>query len=116
MKPLLDPQIFLPLPHIQFEILVCLVERDQHGYAIKREIARRSGGRVQLGPGSLYGAIKKLIVDGLIEESDRRPETHLDDERRRYYRLTEQGVAVVQAEAGRLRALVELAEVRFRRP
>jgi DNA-binding PadR family transcriptional regulator len=92
---------------------VCLAEGERHGYAIKREIAERTGGRLELGPGSLYGAIKKLTADGLIEESEHRPEAHLDDERRRYYRLTSEGRAVVKAEAARLRSLVELAETRF---
>jgi DNA-binding PadR family transcriptional regulator len=92
---------------------VCLADGERHGYAIKREIAERTGGRLELGPGSLYGAIKKLTGDGLIEESEHRPEAHLDDERRRYYRLTSEGRAVVKAEAARLRSLVELAETRF---
>jgi DNA-binding PadR family transcriptional regulator len=113
MKARFDPTPFLPLPHAHFEILVCLAEHEQHGYAIKREIARRTEGRIQLGPGSLYGAIKKLTDDGLIEESDQRPEAHLDDERRHYYRLTADGQAVLRAEAARLRSLVELAETRF---
>jgi DNA-binding PadR family transcriptional regulator len=108
-----DPQPFLPLSHVHFEILVCLAEHDQHGYSIKREIAARTGGSIQLGPGSLYGAINKLTESGLIEESDERPETHLDDERRRYYRLTKEGRTVLKAEAARLRSLVELAEARF---
>jgi DNA-binding PadR family transcriptional regulator len=113
MKARFDPMPFLPLPHAHFEILVCLAENEQHGYAIKREIARRTAGRVQLGPGSLYGAIKKLTDDGLIAESDQRPAAHLDDERRHYYRLTADGQAVLRAETGRLRSLVELAETRF---
>ena len=113
MKPRFDPAPYLPMPHIQFEMLVCLAEHEQHGYAIKREIERRTEGRIQLGPGSLYGAIKKLTDDGLIEESDRRPEAHLDDERRHYYRLTAAGQAVLRAETMRLRSLVELAETRF---
>jgi DNA-binding PadR family transcriptional regulator len=113
VKHRFDPQPFLPLPHVHFEILVCLAEHEQHGYSIKREIAVRTGGRIQLGPGSLYGAITKLTDAGLIEESDTRPESHLDDERRRYYRLTTGGRVVLKAEAARLRTLVELAEARF---
>jgi DNA-binding PadR family transcriptional regulator len=113
MKARFDPSPFLPLPHVHFEILLCLAEREQHGYAIKREIARRTEGRLQLGPGSLYGAIKKLTDDGMIAESDQRPEAHLDDERRHYYRLTSEGQAVLKAETARLRNLVELAETRF---
>ena len=113
VKSRFDPEPLLPLPHVHFEILICLAEHDQHGYSIKREIAVRTGGRIQLGPGSLYGAINKLTDAGLIEESDQRPESHLDDERRRYYRLTTEGRAVLKAEAARLRTLVELAETRF---
>ena len=113
MKERFDPAPFLPLPHVHFEILVCLAEHEQHGYSIKREIAVRTGGSIELGPGSLYGAIRKLTEGGLIEESDQRPESHLDDERRRYYRLTPDGRAVLKAEAARLRTLVELAETRF---
>jgi len=113
MKPRFAPEDLLPLSSVHFEILVCLADGERHGYAIKREIGERTSGRLELGPGSLYGAIKKLTGDGLIEESERRPEAHLDDERRRYYRLTSAGRAVVKAEAARLRSLVELAETRF---
>jgi DNA-binding PadR family transcriptional regulator len=112
VKQRFDPQPFLPLPHVHFEILVCLAEHEQHGYSIKREIAVRTSGRIKLGPGSLYGAIGKLTEAGLIEESDSRPDAHLDDERRRYYRLTTGGRSVLRAEAARLRTLVELAEAR----
>jgi DNA-binding PadR family transcriptional regulator len=116
VKELFDPNPFLPLPHAHFEILVCLAEHEQHGYSIKREIAVRTAGRIELGPGSLYGAIRKLTDAGLIEESDQRPESHLDDERRRYYRLTSDGRAVLKAEAARLRTLVKLAEARIAPP
>jgi len=108
-----DPAPYLPLPHVHFEILICLAEHEQHGYSIKREIAERTGGRISLGPGSLYNAIGKLTGAGLIEESSDRPEAHLDDERRRYYRLTAEGRAVLKAETARLRGAVELAEARF---
>ena len=107
MKHRFDPQPFLPLPHVHFEILVCLAEHEQHGYSIKREIAVRTGGRIQLGPGSLYGAITKLTDAGLIEESDTRPESHLDDERRRYYRITRHGRKVAMAESARLARLLD---------
>ena len=113
MPPRFDPTPFLPLPHVHFEILICLAEGERHGYAVKREIAQRTGGQIQLGPGSLYGAIKKLIEAGLIAESGARPAAHLDDERRRYYRLTPNGTAVLKAEAERLRSLVDLVQARF---
>jgi DNA-binding PadR family transcriptional regulator len=105
-----------PLSPAVFHILLCLAEGERHGYAIKREIVQRTGGKLKLGPGVLYGSINKLLEQGLIEESDERPDTHLDDERRRYYRLTKQGRRVAQAEAARMRELVELAAVRLRVP
>jgi len=113
MKPRFDPQELLPLAPVHLEILVCLAEGERHGYALKREIARQTEGRMKLGPGSLYGAIRKLTDDGLIEESSERPDSHLDDERRRYYRLTKEGQAVLEAESARLRALLHRAEVRL---
>jgi DNA-binding PadR family transcriptional regulator len=103
-----------PLSPAVFHILLCLAEGERHGYAIKREIAQRTGGKLRLGPGVLYGSINKLLEQGWIEESDERPDAHLDDERRRYYRLTAQGRKVAQAEAARMRELVDLAASRFR--
>lgn len=103
----------LPLPAATFHILLSLAEGERHGYALKREIAQRTGGKLSLGPGVLYGAIARMIDQGLIEESDDRPDPHLDDERRRYYRLTPFGRKVAQAEAARLRELVALAAERF---
>ena len=97
-----------------FHILLCLAEGERHGYALKREIARRTGGKIALGPAVLYGSIAKMLDQGLIEESDDRPDPHLDDERRRYYRLSAFGRKVAQAEAARMRDLVELAAARFR--
>ncbi|HSB17425.1 MAG TPA: PadR family transcriptional regulator, partial [Bryobacteraceae bacterium] len=76
----------LPLAPVVFEILLALADGERHGYAIKREVARRTDGKVKLGPGTLYGAIKRVLSQGLIEESDTRPDPHLDDERRHYYR------------------------------
>jgi len=99
-----------------FHILLCLGEGERHGYALKREIARRTGGKLQLGPGVLYGTINKLLESGLIEESDARPDPHLDDERRRYYRITPLGRKAARAEAARMRDLVDLAAARFGAP
>lgn len=107
------PESFLPLKPVAFHLLLCLGEGERHGYALKREIARRTEGAIQLGPGSLYSALQKLEEQGLIEESGERPDPHLDDERRRYYRITELGTAVARAEAARMRELVELSEARF---
>jgi DNA-binding PadR family transcriptional regulator len=101
-----------PLSPTVFHILLALGEGDRHGYSIMQEVAARSGGQVQLGPGTLYGAIKRMIQDGLIEESDERPDPDLDDERRRYYRLTDLGQRAAAAEADRLAKLVRLARTK----
>ena len=105
-----------PLSPAVFHILLSLAEGERHGYALKREIAQRTGGRVKLGPGVLYGSIGKMLELGLIEESDDRPDPHLDDERRRYYRITAYGRKVARAEAARMRDLVSLAAARFGAP
>ncbi|MGA8153145.1 MAG: PadR family transcriptional regulator [Terriglobales bacterium] len=102
-----------PLSPAVFHILLSLGEGERHGYAIKREIAARTKGKLKLGPGVLYGSINKMLELGLIEESTDRPDPHLDDERRRYYRITPYGRKVAQAEAARMRELVLLAGARF---
>jgi DNA-binding PadR family transcriptional regulator len=102
-----------PLPAAVFHILLCLADGERHGYALKREIAKRTNGKLTLGPGVLYGSIAKMIDQGLIEESDDRPDPHLDDERRRYYRITPFGKKVAHAETARMRDLVALAAARF---
>lgn len=101
-----DPTSMLPLTPATFHILLALVNNDQHGYGIMKEIAERTEQRVNIGAGTLYGAIKRLLAQGLIIEVGERPDPELDDERRRYYRLTEFGSRVVQAEAERLADLV----------
>src|SRR5262245_57309496 len=98
-----------PLSPAVFHILLSLGEGERHGYALKREISRRTGGKLHLGPGVLYGSISKMLELGLIEESEERPDPHLDDERRRYYRITPLGRNAARAEAARMRELVELA-------
>jgi len=102
-----------PLSPAVFHILLSLGEGERHGYALKREISQRTGGKLKLGPGVLYGSINKMLELGLIEESDDRPDPHLDDERRRYYRITAHGRKVAQAEAARMRDLVRLAAAKF---
>ncbi len=110
----LDPvEALLPLPLPIFHMLLALSEGDRHGYALKREILQRTGGKLNLGSGALYGSINKMLEQGWIEESDERPDPHLDDERRRYYRITPLGLRVAQAEAVRLRQLVRLAEAKL---
>jgi DNA-binding PadR family transcriptional regulator len=102
-----------PLSPAVFHILLSLAEGERHGYALKREISLRTGGRLKVGPGVLYGTLSKMLEMGLVEESDNRPDPHLDDERRRYYRITARGRKVAQSEAVRMRDLVELAAARF---
>jgi DNA-binding PadR family transcriptional regulator len=100
---------FLPLTPAVFHILLTLAEGESHGYAVMQEVAKRSAGSVRLGPGTLYGAISRLLDDGLIEETDERPDPELDDSRRRYYRLTKLGGRVLAAETERLSDLVKAA-------
>lgn len=107
---------FSPLPPAFFHILLSLGEGERHGYALKREISQRTNGTLNLGPGVLYGAINKMLELGLIEESDDRPDPHLDDERRRYYRITNDGRRAAQAEAARMRELAKLAAATFGLP
>ena len=115
MAKRLEPDAFLPLAAPVFHILLSLADGERHGYALKREIAKRTDGKLTLGAGALYGSISKLLAQGLIEESDERPDPHLDDERRRYYRITPLGRKVAHAEAARMRELVQLAAIRLGR-
>lgn len=98
----------LPLPLATFHILLCLGGDERHGYAIMQEVAARTGGELTLSPATLYRSIHRMREQGLIEESRRRPEPG-EDERRRYYRITEMGLRVARAEAARLAALVGYA-------
>lgn len=112
-KSLRDPNPLLPLTPAGFHILLALADGEKHGYAIMQEVAKRSQGKVRLGPGTLYGSIKRMLSEGLIVESDERPDPRLDDERRRYYRLTEFGQRVAEAEAERLAGLVDAARAKM---
>ena len=102
----------LPLSPAVFHILLALADEERHGYGIMQEVERRTNGAVQLGPGTLYGAIKRLLANQLIEEIDERPDPELNDERRRYYRLTDFGVKVLSAEAARLNEMVRQARAK----
>ena len=102
-----------PLSPAFFHILLSLGAGERHGYAIKREVAARTEGKLKLGPGVLYGSINKMLELGLIEEAEDRPDPHLDDERRRYFRITSFGRKAAQAEAARMRELVQLATATF---
>ncbi len=103
-----DPSGILPLSEAVFEILLALADEDRHGYAIMREVEERTGGKVRLGPGTLYGAIKRLRKQGIVEEAERIPAINTD-ERRRYYRLTSFGRTVALLEAERLEQLLKTA-------
>ncbi len=102
----------LPLTHAAFGILLALAGGERHGYGIMREVSMSTGGKLRLGPGTLYRSIKQLLEAGIIEESDERPDPALDDERRRYYRLTPFGRRVAAAEAERLARAVDTARAR----
>ena len=103
---------FLPLPASVMQIIVALAAGEKHGYAIMQEVDDLSAGAVKMGPGTLYGSIKRMIDQGLLEETESRLDPALDDERRRYYKLTELGHRVGSAEHGRLRRLVSAADAR----
>jgi DNA-binding PadR family transcriptional regulator len=103
------PETWLPLSPATFQILMALVDGECHGYAIMRQVAERSEGTVRLGPGTLYGSLKRLLEVGIIEESEERMDPDSNDERRRYYRITKLGLSVARAEARRLEQLVRAA-------
>ena len=106
---LAEPESFLPLTPAVFHIMLALTDGEQHGYAIMQSVQDATEGRMRMGPGTLYGTIKRMIADGLIEESAERPDPARDDERRRYYRLSGFGLKVAALEANRLETLVRSA-------
>lgn len=99
-----------PLTPAVFHILLALADGERHGYSILREVERGAEGKLKLGPTTLYRSIRQMLTAGLIVEAEERPDPELDDERRRYYRLTEKGRRVALAEVARLARLVRLAE------
>src|ERR1700719_1367636 len=103
----------LPLTPPVFHILLALADEERHGYGIMQDVARQTGDALQLGPGTLYGCLKRMLSAGLIEESDERPDPALDDERRRYYRMTALGRTTVRGEASRLAGAVSAAKARL---
>jgi DNA-binding PadR family transcriptional regulator len=103
------PESQLPLQAAAFHILLALADGDRHGYAIIQEVAARTGGTVKLSAGTLYRSIQRMLEQGLLEEVRQRPAPELDDERRRYYRITRFGMAVARAETDRLARLLDLA-------
>jgi len=113
MKRPTSPNELLPLTPPVFHILLALADEERHGYGIMQDVARQTNDALQLGPGTLYGCLKRMLAAGLVEESDERPGTELDDERRRYYRMTDLGRSVVRAEARRLAEAVTAARARL---
>jgi DNA-binding PadR family transcriptional regulator len=108
-----SPQELLPLTRPVFHILLALADEERHGYGIMQDVARQTDGALQLGPGTLYGCLKRMLAAGLVEESDERRDPALDDERRRYYRMTPLGKRIVRAEAQRLASAVTVAMARL---
>ena len=103
----------LPLTPPVFHILLALADEERHGYGIMQDVARQTNDALQLGPGTLYGCLKRMLAAGLVEESDERPDLELDDERRRYYRMTALGRDMVRAEASRLAGSVSAAKAKL---
>jgi DNA-binding PadR family transcriptional regulator len=106
----LDANAYLPLTPPVFHVLIALADGEKHGYAILKEVEKRTGSKVQLSTGTLYAIIKRLLNDGLIQEIDERPDQ--DDERRRYYALTAFGKSIAAAEAQRMEELLEAARAK----
>jgi len=106
-----DVEALLPLPLATFHILVALAHEDRHGYAIMLDVEKRTDGELRLSAGTLYRSIQRMLEQGLITETSERPAPELDDERRRYYRITPFGAAVARAETQRMANLVRMARV-----
>ena len=107
-----DPETFLPLSPAVFNILLALADGEKHGYAIMLEVEGNTEGQVKMGPGTLYGSIKRMLSSGLIQESDERPDPEIDDQRRRYYGLTGLGRRVLRAESQRLVSQVAVLQMK----
>ena len=108
----MTPESPLPLPSATFHILMALADEDRHGYAIILDVEEGTGGEIRLSAGTLYRSIQRMLEQGLIVEASERPAPELDDERRRYYRITPFGTAVARAETVRLAKLVKMARSR----
>lgn len=114
-----DVEKLLPLTPVALNILLALADEERHGYGIGVEVKQRTGGKMRLGPGTLYGSIKRMVDGGLIEESDGRADGEADDGRggydagrRRYYKLTGFGGRVLTAELARLEGVVKTAQAK----
>jgi len=107
-----DTLKMLPLSPAVFHILLALAGGECHGYGIMKQVESDTDGRTKMGPGTLYGSIKRLLKAGLVQETDDRPDAAMDNQRRRYYRLTGQGREVLLAELDRLQVLMRVASER----
>ena len=107
-----EAESLLPLPSATFHILVALADDDRHGYAVIKDVAARTGGALKLSPGTLYRSMDRMLHQGLIREISTRPARDMDDERRRYYRITPFGREVAMAESRRLAQMLDLARAK----
>jgi DNA-binding PadR family transcriptional regulator len=107
-----NPEEYLPLTPAVFNILLALADGEKHGYGIMQEVEANTKGQVLMGPGTLYGSIKRMLQADLIEESDERADPEMDDQRRRYYRLTNLGRRALRMEAERLASQVRVAKTK----
>jgi len=108
-----NPAPYLPLSPASLHILIALADGEKHGYAIIKDVARRTDGKVRLAAGTLYTVLKRYVDEGLVAESEERPDPALDDERRRYYLLTARGRAVAMAETDRLEETLKQARAKL---
>jgi len=111
-ETLQTPEELLPLTPAVFNILLALADGEKHGYGIMQEVEANTKGQVLMGPGTLYGSIKRMLQADLIEESDERADPDMDDQRRRYYKLTDLGRRTLRMEAERLAAQVKIARTK----
>ncbi len=107
-----EAESLLPLPAATFHILVALADEDRHGYAVIKDVAARTGGTLKLSAGTLYRSVDRMVQQGLIREISSRPAKDMDDQRRRYYRITPFGRDVAMAEARRLAQMLDLARAK----
>jgi DNA-binding PadR family transcriptional regulator len=112
MTEMRDPSALLPLTPGMFQVLIALADGEKHGYAVIKEVARRTEGQITLSPATLYTIIRRFVQEGVIAETVERPDPALDDERRRYYRLTEFGRRVAKAEAIRMETALGMARAK----
>jgi len=107
-----NPEELIPLTPAVFNILLALADGEKHGYGIMLEVETNTNGQITMGPGTLYGSIKRMLKAGLIEECDERPDEKLDDQRRKYYRMTGVGQRTLRLEAERLASQVQVARAK----